>query len=255
MAVIPRQAVDYLTTQINTLSVDAQNKVLNVLQQIPWTPDNIADCRDIVIEAVQLVLPEYTTLSAQASADFYDAARELSVGKPMGAVAYSGYDEAKTNGAIHAFVQRIVDGNKVQSFNDAVLQRIDYELKLSAANSTVYNGERDDRSVRYARVPSGAETCDFCLMLASRGFVYRSQATALSHVHSDCDCRIIPGWSGDEVEGYDPSEIYDRWQNRLDEIASKRAEANGTSEQSEYEKIMRGYGNSAKLAKQRKRTA
>lgn len=255
MATIPREAVDYLTSQINALSADAQEKVLKVLESVNWTPDNIAECRDIVIAAVQLVVPQYTTLAAQASADFYDAARELSIGEPIGAVAYSGYEPDKTNGAIRAFVQYIVDGNQVQTFNDQVLQRIDYEMKLSAAKSTVYNGDRDPKSVRYARVPTGAETCDFCLMLGSRGFVYRTQGTALSHVHSACDCRVIPGWSGDTVQGYDPDEIYDRWQNRIDELAAERAERKGTTESEERASIMRGYGNASKLAKQRNKTA
>lgn len=255
MATIPRAAVDYLTREINTLSADAQARVLRVLEQISWTPENIADCRDLVIQALSIVLPEYTTLSAQAAADFYDAARELSVGEAMGATAYSGYEQDKTDRAVRSFVQYVVDGKPIQTFNDAVLQRIDYEMKLSAAASTTYNGERDPLSVRYARVPTGAETCDFCLMLASRGFVYKSQATALSHVHSDCDCRVVPGWDGDEVEGYDPSEIYDRWQSRIDELAAERAERKGTSEASERAAILRGYGNAAKAAKQRRKTA
>ena len=132
----------------------------------------------------------------------------LVVGEKMGAKAISGYDEAKTAGAVRAFVRFVVDG-RVDTFNDQVLQRVDYEMKLSAANSTIENGRRDKRKPRYARVPTGAETCDFCLMLASRGFVYRSESTAFaSHVHSSCDCRVTPGWEGMEVEGYDPRGAY-----------------------------------------------
>ena len=254
-ATIPRAALDFLTEEINGISADAQARVLRVLESIKWTPENVAECRDLVLQALASVMPTYTGMAAQASADFYDAARELSIGKTLGAVAYSGYEPDKTDGAVRAFVQRIVDRNDVQSFNDAVLQRIDYEMKLSAASSTVYNGERDPKSVRYARVPTGAETCDFCLMLASRGFVYKNQGSALSHTHSSCDCRVVPGWRGDTVDGYDPDEIYDRWQSRIDELASERAERKGTSEASERAAILRGYGNAAKAAKQRRKTA
>ena len=44
----------------------------------------------------------------------------------------------------------------------------------------------------FARIPTGAETCDFCLMLAGRGAVYASAATAgeSSKFHGDCDCRV-----------------------------------------------------------------
>ena len=183
---IPRAAVDFLTEEINGISADAQARVMEVLQGIQWTPENIAQCRDLVIQALASVMPTYTDMAAQASADFYDAARELVVGEKMGAKAISGYDEAKTAGAVRAFVRFVVDG-RVETFNDQVLQRIDYEMKRSANMSVVENGRRDPKKVRYARVPTGAETCDFCLMLASRGFVYQSESTAsASHVHAGC---------------------------------------------------------------------
>ena len=252
---IPRAAVDFLTEEINGISADAQARVLEVLQGINWTPENIAECRDLVIQALAAVMPTYTTMAAQASADFYDAARELVVGEKMGAQAISGYDEAKTAGAVRAFVRFVVDG-RVDTFNEQILQRIDYEMKLSAANSTIENGKRDKRKPRYARVPTGSETCDFCLMLASRGFVYNSQSTAsMGHVHSGCDCRIVAGWDGMEVDDYDPRSIYDRWQDAIDAKAKERAERKGTTISEERAAIMRGYGEAAKAAKQRRKTA
>ena len=248
-ATIPRAAVDFLTEEINGISSDAQARVLEVLQGINWTPENIAECRDLVLQILATVMPTYTTMAAQASADFYDAARELVVGEKMGAQAISGYDEAKTAGAVRAFVRFVVDGH-VDTFNEQVLQRVDYEMKLSAANSTIENGRRDKRKPRYARVPTGSETCDFCLMLASRGFVYNSQSTAsMGHVHSGCDCRIVAGWGGMEVGEYDPRSIYDRWQDAIDAKAKERAERNGTTVSEERSAIMAGYGRAARNAK------
>ena len=246
---IPRAAVDFLTEEINGISADAQARVMEVLQGIQWTPENIAQCRDLVIQALATVMPTYTTMAAQASADFYDAARELVVGEKMGAKAISDFDMRKTEGAVRAFV-RFVLRDDVQTFNDQVLQRIDYEMKRSANMSVVENGRRDPKKVRYARVPTGAETCDFCLMLASRGFVYQSESTAsASHVHSHCDCRITPGWDGMEVEDYDPRSIYDRWQDAIDAKAKERAERNGTTVSEERAAIMAAYGRAAKNAK------
>ena len=246
---IPRAAVDFLTEEINGISADAQARVLKVLQGINWTPENIAECRELVLQALATVMPTYTTMAAQASADFYDAARELVVGERLGAQAISDYDPAKTAGAVRAFV-RFVLRDDVQTFNDQVLQRIDYEMKRSANMSVVENGRRDPKRVRYARVPTGAETCDFCLMLASRGFVYQSESTAsASHVHSHCDCRITPGWDGMEVEDYDPRSIYDRWQDAIDAKAKERAERKGTTVSEERAAIMAAYGRAAKNAK------
>ena len=248
-AIIPRAAVDFLTEEINGISADAQARVLKVLQGINWTPENIAQCRDLVIQALASVMPTYTDMAAQASADFYDAARELVVGERMGAQAISDFDMRKTEGAVRAFV-RFVLRDDVQTFNDQVLQRIDYEMKRSANMSVVENGRRDPKKVRYARVPTGAETCDFCLMLASRGFVYQSEGTAgAGHTHYACDCRCIPGWDGMEVEDYDPRSIYDRWQDAVDAKAKERAERNGTTVSEERAAIMAAYGRAAKNAK------
>ena len=246
---IPRAAVDFLTEEINGISADAQARVLKVLQGINWMPETIAECRELVLQALAAIMPTYTTMAAQASADFYDAARELVVGERMGARAISGYDPRKTEGAVRAFVRFVLDG-RVDTFNDQVLQRIDYEMKRSANMSVVENGRRDPKKVRYARVPTGAETCDFCLMLASRGFVYQSEGTAgAGHTHYACDCRCIPGWDGMEVEGYDPQAIYDRWQDAIDAKAKERAERKGTTEAEERAAIMAAYGRAAKNAK------
>ena len=249
---IPRQAVDFLTEEINGISADAQARVLNVLQGIQWTPENIAQCRDLVIQALASVMPTYTTMAAQASADFYDAARELVVGEKMGAQAISGYDPRKTEGAVRGFVRFVLDG-RVETFNDQVLQRIDYEMKRSAGESMFANGRRDPRRPKFARVPTGAETCDFCLMLASRGFVYSSEATAgavkLDHYHSGDDCRVVCQWDDGGVEGYDTQAIYDRWQDAIDVKAKERAEKRGTTVEEERAAIFRGYSNSAKSAK------
>ena len=248
-ATIPRQAVDFLTDEVNGISADAQARVLRVLQEIRWTPENVAECRDLVLQALAAVMPTYTDMAAQASADFYDAERELALGERLGAVSISGYDPRKTEGAVRGFV-RFVLRDDVQTFNDQVLQRIDYEMKRSANMSVVENGRRDPKRVRYARVPTGAETCDFCLMLASRGFVYQSESTAsASHVHSLCDCRVVPGWDGMEVEGYDPQAIYDRWQDAIDAKARERAERSGTTVSEERAAIMAGYGRAARNAK------
>ena len=215
-ATIPRAAVDFLTEEINGISADAQARVLRVLESISWTPDNIAECRELVIQALAAVMPTYTTMAAQASADFYDAERTLALGEPFGATAVSGYDPARTDGAVRALVQRIVDGKPVQSFNDGVLERIDYEMKRAAGNSMLENGRADPKGPRFARVPTGSETCEFCIMLASRGFVYRSEksAGALDHYHANCDCRIVASFDADTVEGYDPDDLYLKWRDR-----------------------------------------
>lgn len=250
MATIPRAALDLVSEQVNELSADARAKVLRVLERISWTPENVARCRELVVEALETLLPTYTDAAAQASADLYDAVREASVGQRLGATAASGYDPAATDGAVRAFVQKVVDGKEIEIFNRLVLSRVDYELRRAANYCVTANGARDPLRPRYARVPTGAETCDFCLMLASRGFVYHSTSSAaVDHTHDSCDCRVVPGFPGDEVEGYDPDTIYRRWRDGIDRLAAERAERKGTTVSEERAAIMSAYGRAAKNAK------
>lgn len=223
MAQIPRAALDYLTNEINGISADARAKVKKVLAELNW--DDVAACRDAVCDALDMVMAEYGQTAAQASADFYDIARTACVGEPMGAVAYDGLSVDARHGAVRAITQDIVDGN-YKSFNRRILERVDYEIKCAAANSARHNGVKDRSRPRFARVPSGGETCRFCIMLASRGPVYVSQdsAGATDHFHTNCDCRIVPFWDAVSmgkrssrystatiVEGYDPDELYDKY--------------------------------------------
>jgi hypothetical protein len=94
-------------------------------------------------------------------------------------------------------------------------------------------------------------------MLASRGFVYHTEASA-SHAHANCDCRVVPSWKAHEVEGYDPDALMAAWVDAVEEKAARRAAKNGTDIDTERQGIMDAYAKSAKSArakaKLRKRT-
>ena len=60
-------------------------------------------------------------------------------------------------------------------------------------------------------------------MLASFGFSTGSREAA-AHTHSNCDCRIVPQWGGDSVDGYDPDEMYGRYNVCLDAIGGRDPE-------------------------------
>lgn len=214
MATIPRAALDYVNRQLAALSADAQSRVLSVLEAVDWGSVGVAEARELIVEALRMVLPTYTDAAAQLGAALYDAVRTLAVGEAYGATAVSGYDAAATEGAVRALARYLVKGS-AESFRSGVLDRVDYEIRRAENVSVASNAASE--GVRYARVPTGLETCGFCIMLASRGFVYTS-AEAASHSHSSCDCRVIPGFPGAEVEGYDPSEylgLYSEARSRL----------------------------------------
>ena len=86
-------------------------------------------------------------------------------------------------------------------------------------NETIISNVGRDRSagVRFARVPTGFETCTFCIMLASRGAVYHTRKSAgeFKHFHRHCDCKVVPGFEDDPdaelVEGVRPEELREQW--------------------------------------------
>lgn len=61
-------------------------------------------------------------------------------------------------------------------------------------------------------MPTGRETCGWCMMLASRGFAFTSAAAASAGSHEGCDCVVVPGTPETRVEGYDHEGMAERWQ-------------------------------------------
>lgn len=250
MAAIPRRYVDGFTSALNAVSSEVRARMADELARIDMGQD-VAEVRRQVVDVMQRYCGGATDMAAQLAAEFYDGLRELELGEPMGAVATSGRDPDATEGAVRAFAQQLVDGS-AEAFVRLCLERLDYEVKVAAAQTVLINGRRDRSKPRYARVPTGAETCDFCLMLASRGFVYVTEAAA-SHAHSGCDCRVVPSWKAHEVEGYEPLDYYDQWQASIDAKASERAGRNGTTYEEERKKIIDAYERASSNAKRRRR--
>lgn len=109
------------------------------------------------------------------------------------------------------------------------LSSLAYDHALHAANNTISSNadrEADFRAgMRWARVPTGNETCGFCLMLASRGFSYKTREAAggiygssINTYHAHCDCRVVPGDAFTTVDGYDPGHFYDVYSQAREQI-------------------------------------
>lgn len=245
---IPRAAVDEFTRQLNLVSESMRAKLTEQLMQIDFTAPGAID---VVKDLMQTYCGAATDSAALLAAQFYDAAREYSIGSGMDAVANSQRVAEATNIATVG----IIDGGKTaQSIIDQLTARLDYETKRAAGDCVFYNGSKDPAGPHYARIPAGSETCQFCLMLASRGFVYRTKKAAgeLDHYHANCDCRVTPGWGENpQVEGYDPKAIYDKWQEELNATAERRAERNGTTVAEERKKIYDQLNAASKRAKER----
>lgn len=66
----------------------------------------------------------------------------------------------------------------------------------------------------WARVPTGATTCAFCVMTASRGAVYASSGSAGGDRkwHGGCDCQVVMVRDeADFPDGYNPQDYFDTY--------------------------------------------
>ena len=111
----------------------------------------------------------------------------------------------------------------------------------SLSETIIANVGRDrDGGAMFARVPTGTETCTFCLMLASRGAVYHTRKTAgeWRRFHRGCDCKVVPSFEDDPmstlVDGKDPNDAL-RWYTRVESAKSSRITIPGSCSDTESE--------------------
>jgi hypothetical protein len=95
---------------------------------------------------------------------------------------------------------------------------------LRSGRDLVDQASRGDRRVRgWARVTDG-DPCGFCSMLASRGAIYRSRASAgtvedsrgdnpedLKKYHPMCHCQVVPVYGGEEFLTPEARRLSDQW--------------------------------------------
>lgn len=213
MAAIPRAYIDNFTSVVNAVSADAQSRLAKALERVQI--DDVAYARDEIIAIMDAVLGPYTDNVAAIAAAFYDGLREwYGVDDGFTADVVSNRDPAATYGAVRAFMETVVEGKPRAELHNLLMERADYEIKRASNECVAANCKRDPKKPKWARVPTGADTCQFCIMLASRGFTYQSDEVA-SHAHANCDCRIVPSWDKADpaVQGYDPDEYYDMYRN------------------------------------------
>lgn len=217
--VIPRSFIDNYTRSLEKVSASGQEALGQRLLQVDL--NDLTSAANEIVEIMEAYCGTTAQASAEIAAAFYDGMSRYSTGEPFDALTYSGHIPEATEKATRGIFQKAVEGD-FDSMTDQLLGRLDYEVKKAAGETVMQNSVCDPRDVRYARVPGGGETCEFCIMLASRGAVYRSAASAgeLNHYHAHCRCRIVPMWdtywdgmsrrasASTIIEGYDPDELY-----------------------------------------------
>lgn len=223
---IPRSLLDDLTDAVNALSSAAREHAAIALDNVlrEWDGQDVEALRELCLAALEPLDGQYSALAAGLAAQFYDDNRRLQgAAGAYRAVADPRRDPLAFEGAVRAIMDVIVkDRGDVDGLRREVLARLDADTRRAANRCVAYNGRKDPAKPRYARVPSGAETCGFCLMLSSFGFHYKTEEAA-SHAHPGCDCRVVPSFKAASVKGYDP----DGMGRRYDECLAALGGRNG----------------------------
>lgn len=177
-------------------------------------PDaTVAQVREFTYELMQSALPNFTDLSETLSCEFMEMLASKYGWDDIHPELFDSTDYELVNRKLHYLAGYLADGD-VEKFKSDVADVTKYYVKRAAQENMIKNCDKAE--VRYARVPTGFETCSFCFMLASRGFEYRDEMTAgsLHKFHKDCDCIVVPGAKGrTKIDGYDPEGMYQRWES------------------------------------------
>lgn len=172
-------------------------------------------------EAAKLIMEGfvqgYDDVAAEFAAQWYDHRAEQGGARLDQAVTMTTYRPDSVDAVARYQAKKLAKGGDAE-FAKACGEFARNDAFKSLNETISANVGRDkDKGVRFARVPTGFETCTFCLMLASRGAVYHTRKTAgeFKHFHRRCDCKVVPSFEddadGELVEGVRPKELRERY--------------------------------------------
>lgn len=152
--------------------------------------------------------------SFRSAEQFYARQRDLVIGRLPAppAISMRRYPPEALSEALTIPLRRRLDAlDEGDLVSDLVVSSTSSVLKrhaLEAGRAGVVDIARHDpQALGYARVPTGASTCAFCIMLVSRGPVYKSESAALLRsgtsepYHNHCDCVASPVFAADDWAG------------------------------------------------------
>lgn len=205
-----------------------ETSIAEYLRRNPGAP--VADVREYALALADTTEYVYGQAAAAATAQLYDRTAEA-LGLDLGPAALAELEDVdQAERVIHYQAGKLAEGDYA-GFGAAVGRYLADRVLRTSWQTVIDNADRPrDRKlgIRYARVPTGAKTCGFCIMLASRGFVYRSRRLAgdlgpgvrFNSFHNGCDCLVVAGDESTTVEGYEPDKMYEAYADARDTVRS-----------------------------------
>lgn len=215
MKIIPAQVTGRYADRVFALSHAAGQRYMQIVGQIAdaWSQDAQFPLVDQLLDFAVQLEEMYGDGAGAVASDLYLEIAEF-YGILLNSVPIA---KAIAPEVLRTRLEAAVAANVSEGVMDKVgLQKACKSLMESTvkrrANDTVRQQSVRDRSRNgsFARVPQGNETCAFCLLLASNGFMYSTKENAElnGHEHENCDCLIIPAFGDGAIEGVD----FSKWE-------------------------------------------
>ena len=218
---IPREAVGEYSRRIDACAVGARRRVEELV--LAWarenpdaSPEETRDAAIAIMEQVERLMGDAAATQALA---FHEEVMGAEGVRAVNGTLYDGPDAGEIDDAARYQAGKCLFGEKpdvagfAAAMGEAAENHVRRAERETVAKAVEAANKGRDKRVRFARVPTGAETCTYCAMLASRGFVYRTAGSAGSSGHKGCNCKVVSGVGGQtSIDGYDPDDMYEVWQ-------------------------------------------
>jgi hypothetical protein len=184
-----------------------------------WTPNNAGSFADLVTAASTLVRA-YQPISGGAAASYFTAFRAAenvdgTATPVLAALPADAMISASLYATGESATKKAIDAGRAPE----EAMQVAFVRTSGAISRHILDGSRetiiqsvaaDPQALGWARVTDG-DPCAFCLTLASRGPVYKSEQTASFQAHDHCGCTAEPFYRGAEwpAGAREFSKIYD----------------------------------------------
>lgn len=219
--------------ELSRIQDQASGKALEQLDQLWPELESMApgDARDTLLDVTPGLIEQWGSVTGTASAEWYENSREDALGDP-GEAQLAEPDLEAVEGSVRWAARGLFMPGFSGQARGRIGDVIDRNVRNMGRGTLAKSIDADRRDVRWARMMSGAETCPWCRMLASRGFVYKSKESAGGdHAwgHDNCYCQIVPDFALNETEHktYDAevSALYEQYSWAADRVGVGRGES------------------------------
>ena len=116
-----------------------------------------------------------------------------------------------------------LEAGDLEGFARSIASGVAADVKRQATNTIMLNAQK--AGAEFAWIPGGAETCAFCIALASNGWQPAARATAMGehadHIHDNCECEFAIRFDKDtRYASYDA----DKYAQLYDDAEGKNAQ-------------------------------